>query len=358
MKPKILIDRDIPFIQGVLDPLAEVCYLPAKAITPEACHDAKALIIRTRTACNQDLLEGSQVELIASATVGTDHINRDFCKTNNIAVANAPGCNAWAVVQWVTSALYLVTRQLPIPLSQLRIGIVGCGAVGRRLHATLTTLGIHTILVDPPLQAQGGKGYTSLAMVQQFCDIITFHVPLTYSDESRHPTYHLADEHFFYGLERRPFILNSSRGGVVDDYALLRALERKQIRGYCLDVYENEQDVSPALLEPALLSTPHIAGYSIEGKQAATAAVLQAVCSHFGWPKLLPKLEVDETQRPFNAGLSISDLAKTYDIRKDSLALKAQPYALEQLRSHYTYRHDWQAYEFGNRKLSIQDPLG
>jgi len=93
-------------------------------------------------------------------------------------------------------------------------------------------------------------------------------------------------------------------------------------------------------------------------RQAATAAVLQAVCSHFGWPKLLPKLEVDETQRPFNAGLSISDLAKTYDIRKDSLALKAQPYALEQLRSHYTYRHDWQAYEFGNRKLSIQDPLG
>ena len=334
MKPKILIDSDIPYIQGVLDPLAEVCYLPAKAITPEACHDAKALIIRTRTACNQDLLEGSQVELIASATVGTDHINRDFCKTNNIAVANAPGCNAWAVVQWVTSALYLVTRQLPIPLSQLRIGIVGCGAVGRRLHATLTALGVHTILVDPPLQAQGGKGYTSLAMVQQFCDIITF----------------------FYGLERRPFILNSSRGGVVDDYALLRALERKQIRGYCLDVYENEQDVSPALLEPALLSTPHIAGYSIEGKQAATAAVLQAVCSHFGWPKLLPKLEVDETQRPFNAGLSISDLAKTYDIRKDSLALKAQPYALEQLRSHYTYRHDWQAYEFGNRKLSIQDP--
>ena len=145
---------------------------------------------------------------------------------------------------------------------------------------------------------------------------------------------------------------------MVDDYALLRALERKQIRGYCLDVYEHEEDLSPALLEPALLGTPHIAGYSIEGKQAATAAVLQAVCSHFGWPKLLPKLEVEATQRPFNAGLSISDLAKTYDIRKDSLALKAQPYALEQLRSHYTYRHDWQAYEFGNRKLSIQDPLG
>ena len=174
------------------------------------------------------------------------------------------------------------------------------------------------------------------------------HVP--YTHEGAHATAGLIDRNVLRRLSRRPFIFNASRGGIVSDYALTEALQCKWIRGYCLDVYEDEPDVPPAVVESALACTPHIAGYSVEGKLAATMAVLRAVSQHYGLPTLEPT-GVPAGKPAFNVGFSLQDLAKTFDLRPLSLALKAAPQRFEQLRGEYAYRHDWRGYEFGSPRV-------
>lgn len=349
-KPRIIIESHIPHISGILEPHAHVLYLKPEEITQQACLQADALIIRTRTHCTPELLDNTPIQLIATATSGTDHIDLDYCQTEGITVSSAAGSNAWAVVQWTISALMQIDRHAENSITQSTVGIVGAGNVGARLADTLSIYGVRVLLYDPPLQEQGVPHLNTLEEIKNECDIITLHVPHT--TQTNHPTHHLIHRDLLNRLRKKPYIINASRGGVIDDYQLLDALQRKKIRGYCLDVYEEEPLPPIPLLEAALIATPHIAGYSIEGKKNATAAAIRAVQHHFDLPEITLKADETEEKPPFLGAHSLHELAKTYDILRDSRTLKAQPHNLEPLRNQYAYRHDYQAYDIGNAKLS------
>ncbi|PIE84716.1 MAG: erythronate-4-phosphate dehydrogenase [Bacteroidia bacterium] len=352
-KPRIIVDADIPYIQGVLEPHAEPRYIKGSAIDHAACLSADALIVRTRTRCSPELLEGTPVRLIATATIGTDHIDTDYCQQRGIRVVNAPGCNAWAVVQWVLAAMLRINESSTYSYPQWTVGIVGHGQIGSRLQRVLGAFGVHTLLCDPILaERQVASPYLPLSRLARECDVITLHVPHT--TQGAHRTHHLLDQEFFRGMlqHNRPYIINSSRGGVADDYQLLDALDHKRIRGYCLDVYEDEPDVPAELLERAIVATPHIAGYSVEGKLAGTRVALSAVAEHFGLGTLAPHCPTPTGgEKPALAADSLMELRKTYDIVRDSNALRAAPQHFERQRNAYAYRHDLRGFSFGNRAL-------
>jgi len=348
---RIIIDEAIPFVHGLLEPYAQVDYLPAAAITPAACKDATALLVRTRTHCNAQLLEGSAVRLIATATIGMDHIDLPYCAQHGITVANAPASNAWGVVQWVVSALAQINQSADFMLSERTVGVVGCGAVGERVATLLELFGISVLRCDPFLEKEDPFRYVALSRIARECAVVTIHTPLTF--DGPHPTHHLLDRAFFHSLKHRAYILHAARGGVVDDAELYLALQYKHIAGYYLDVYEeeNSEEMDYALLEAAKLATPHIAGYSVEGKYAASRAVITALAQFLGVEIAFPPLEADGANPPLLPGFSLWELARTYDIARDSRALKAAPQQLERLRSEYAYRHDYRYYHFANPAL-------
>ncbi|MDX1284375.1 MAG: NAD(P)-dependent oxidoreductase, partial [Draconibacterium sp.] len=181
---KIIIDDKIPYIKGAFENLAEVVYLPGKETTPEVVKDADAIITRTRTICNQELLEGSKVKFIATATIGFDHIDTDYCKQAGIEWTNAPGCNAESVNQYIASALFSWSMRKRIDLAGLTIGVVGVGNVGSRVAKTCEILGMKVLLNDPPRErAEGPEQFVSLETIQKEADIITLHVPLNLEGE-------------------------------------------------------------------------------------------------------------------------------------------------------------------------------
>lgn len=348
---RIIIDQAIPFLHGLLEPYGEVLYLPAADITPERCHDATILLIRTRTKCDAHLLEGSSVRLIATATIGTDHIDLPYCQAHDITVANAPGSNAWGVVQWVVSVLAQINQSADFMVSERSVGIVGCGAVGERVAQLLELFGVSVLRCDPFLEKKDPFRYVSLARIARECAIITLHTPLTF--DGPHPTHHLIDRAFLHSLKHRAYILHAARGGVVDDAELYLALQYKHIAGYYLDVYEEETtgNLDFSLLETAKLATPHIAGYSVEGKYAASQAIIAAVAQFLGGEIPFPPLEGETSTHPTLPGFSLWELARTYDIARDSRALKAAPQQLERLRTDYVYRHDYRHFHFANPAL-------
>ena len=270
---KIIIENHIPFIKGIFEPIANVQYLPAEAIDTDAMKDADALITRTRTRCDAALLAGSKCKFIATATIGTDHIDLDYCAKNGITVASAPGCNAPAVAQYVLTSISHIFPKL----TGKTIGIVGVGHVGSIVARWAECLGMNILLCDPPrAEAEGYDAFVSLSQIARQADIITFHTPLTKSGP--HKTFHLADEAFFNSLLRKPVIINSARGPVVDNKLLLNALNTGIISHAIVDCWEGEPDnICLELVNKAFIATPHIAGYSLEGKKRATQMAAQAL---------------------------------------------------------------------------------
>lgn len=302
---RILIDKYIPFLQGVLDNLAQVCYIEPEQFTPEAVRDADALIIRTRTQCNRLLLDGSRVQFIATATIGTDHIDLDYCRTRNIRVVSCPGCNAQAVCDYIEETLNEVAAR------QLSIGIVGVGHVGSLVAKMAERRGMRVVLNDPP------RGMTGDVTG---CDVITFHTPLTRN--GTYPTYHLCDGNFLSRCQPDALIINAARGGVVDEQALLDSTQR-----FVIDTWEGEPNISSKVLDRALLASFHIAGYSVQGKRNASQTCMDALSQHFNLPKLNISSEC------INAG----DSRKGW-LKRVSDQLKANPTAFEQLRKQYALR--------------------
>lgn len=335
---KVIVDNKIPYIAGEIEKIAdEVVYLPGDAFTKEEVKEADALVVRTRTHCNRDLLEGSQVKFIVTATIGFDHIDTEYCREAGIAWTNCPGCNAGSVEQYIHSVLLLLKREKGLKLEEATLGIVGVGHVGSRVKRMAESLGMKVLLNDPPRADKGEKGFVDLAKIAEACDVITFHTPLYI--EGQYRTYHLADEDFLFSLKRTPYIINSSRGEVVDTASLLAALSAGKVRDAVVDTWEYEPEISRELLEVAFLATPHIAGYSADGKANATRMSLEALARFF-------QVEAEFNVMPPEApNLHPSDdpeevYLQAYNPTRDSEWLKTSPRKFEWFRGNYPLRRE------------------
>lgn len=336
---KVIVDNKIPYIKGVIERIADkVVYLPGNAFTPQEVKDADALIVRTRTLCNRDLLEGSRVKFIATATIGFDHIDTAYCQEAGITWTNCPGCNASSVEQYVHSVLLLLKREKNLCLEGAAIGIVGVGHVGSKVATMASKLGMRVLLNDPPRAEKGEEGFVDLHTIARECDVITFHTPL--NREGIYRTFHLADEAFFNQLGRSPYIINSSRGEVVETQALLRALEKGQVKETVIDTWENEPDIDLTLLREAFIATPHIAGYSADGKANATRMSLEALCRFFGIEanfKIVPPSLPEDMVWSEDKETAYLQL---YNPMRDSEWLKAEPEKFEWFRGNYPLRRE------------------
>ena len=343
---KIVIDSKIPFVRGVFEPYANVEYLDAADITPSAVRFADALIVRTRTPCSAALLDGARVRFIASATIGADHIDADFCRSRNIAWTNAAGCNAGAVLQYTAAALLTAARRRNIVLHGKTIGIVGVGNVGRRVAEFARSMGMLPLLCDPPrAEAEGGGGFVPLHQIAEQAHVITLHPALTRT--GRHPSFRLADAEFFARLALRPVFINTSRGETADEGALRRALLCGRVSAAVLDVWENEPCINADTLRLADIGTPHIAGYSAEGKARASQMAVRAVARFLGlpleqWrPPALPPVAVPAIDRSLPLQERMYRFVRHfYNIEADDAALRSSPHDSERLRSQYVLRRE------------------
>lgn len=345
-KIRIVADDKIPFLaESPLARLTELIRLPGGAISRDDLRNADALITRTRTKCNAALLDNTAVRLIATATIGYDHIDTAYCAAHNILWRNAPGCNAASVAQYIASLLLIHEETKNDPLAGKTIGIVGVGNVGTRVAKVAETLGMRVLLNDPPRERkEGSSAFVSLEQIQEEADFITFHVPLLRDGSDR--TFHLAGAPFFAALKRTPFLINSSRGEVTDNEALKTALRTGVIRGAALDVWEHEPGIDLELMNLLEFATPHIAGYSADGKANGTAASVRTVAEFFGLEDALgwyPEVPV-----PAAALLRVHSLAEAaacaYDIRQDDARLRQSPETFEKQRGNYPLRREFPAF--------------
>lgn len=329
--PHVVADANIPFLEDLLGDTVRITRLPANEITRDVLLDADALITRTRTICDSKLLHDTPVKFIGTATIGTDHIDFEYCRKAGIKVVSAPGCNAPAVAQYVLSAvLRLIESTSP---GDLTLGIVGVGHVGRIVETWARSIGFNVLLCDPPRAvAEGPDGFVDLKTIAGECDIITFHTPHTVSGP--YSTHHLADKEFFSALKRRPVIINCARGPITDTTALLEAIDHNITGPVVIDCWEGEPDINARLLVETAYATPHIAGYSKEGKQRASLMVALALAEHFGIP-FTPKIEMPR-RAPEN--MTAECILNSYDPAVDTRALREHPENFEKLRNQYLLR--------------------
>ena len=365
---KIIIDDKIPYIKGALEPFADIIYLPGKKTTPEVVKDADAIITRTRTICNEKLLAGSSVKFIASATIGYDHIDTGYCDKAGIIWTNAPGCNSKSVEQYVASALMVLAGQKGFSLADKTIGVVGVGNVGTKVAHIAGIFGMKVLLNDPPrARAEGDGAFVELDEILEKADIITLHVPL--NPDGVDKTFHLADEAFFAKAKKRPVLINSCRGEVVVKESLKAAIRAGRISGSVIDCWEKEPDIDAVLLELVDLGTPHIAGYSKDGKAKGTSMSVQALSRFFGlgiddWESSdveLPSstlIEINGSGKTEQQILSEAILA-TYDIRNDDQALRNAVESFEKLRGDYPVRREFPVFEIktSNMDKSVIEKL-
>ncbi len=358
---KIIIDDKIPYIKGAFEPVAEVIYLPGPKTTPEIAKDADAIVTRTRTICNEKLLAGSSVKFIATATIGFDHIDTDYCDAAGIRWTNAPGCNSKSVEQYIASTLMVLAEKKNWNLQKKCIGIVGVGNVGSKVAKVCGILGMKVLLNDPPRERVEGSGkFVSLKTVMDEADIITLHVPLNMKGEDA--TFHLANEDFFKNLKKMPVLINSCRGEVVETNSVKQALKNEQISSFVCDCWENEPDLDLELLAATEIATPHIAGYSKDGKATGTQMSVKAISDYFGlslddWQPSgveMPESPVFELN---GEGLSEQEIISkailhTYDIRNDDKLFRENPALFEQLRGDYPVRREFPAFTIVAKNIS------
>lgn len=326
---KIVADEKIPFLEGRIEG-AELLRLPASAITRDVLMDADALMTRTRTRCDASLLEGTNVKIIATATIGTDHIDLDWCAGHGIKVCNAPGCNAPGVALYVWSCLL---RSGFDPKGKT-VGVIGCGNVGSVVARWGEILGARVIVSDPPRKEAGltDREYLPLEEVLAKSDAVTLHTPLT--RQGTHPTFHLINHESLKNLKPGAFLVNAARGEVLDSEAVSDAIESGRIRKAVIDTWENEPVINQRLLQLADVATTHIAGYSVEGKQRATRMALESIASTHN-PHL--HISTEGLAGPYVMPESLpQDLVKAhYDPVPMTLALKSAPENFENIRNAY-----------------------
>ncbi len=361
---KIIVDENIPYGKEAFGALGEVETAAGRAIDTAMLRDADALIVRSITKVNEALLAGTSVRFVGTCTIGEDHVDKAYLAANDITFTSAPGCNANSVGEYIVAALLTLAQRYDLRLDTMTLGIVGVGNVGAKVFAKATALGMRCVLNDPPLaDASKDPIYRPMDEILE-CDAITLHTPLT--RRGKYPTWHLADKEFIRWLQPGAVLINSSRGSVVDAFALEEALRTAHIRAAVLDVWENEPTPNTALLEMTAIATPHIAGYSFDGKVNGTRQVYEALCVFLEcaptWtpdallpPPPVPDLTVDpRADAPLTGAVS-----SVYDIMSDDaemrgiLELPREQHAayFDGLRKNYPVRR-----EFFNTAVRLTRP--
>jgi erythronate-4-phosphate dehydrogenase len=355
---KIIADENIPAVAQAFGTLGDVTLLPGRSLQASDVRAADVLLVRSVTHVGRELLDGSRVRFVASATIGFDHVDRDYLRSRSIAFATAPGSNATSAAEYVVSALLALGERGGFALPGRRVGIVGCGNVGSRVRDRLAALGCECLVNDPPLHERGGHDdFVELDELHQ-ADIISLHVPLERG--GRHPTRHLVDKAFLRRLKPGAVLINTARGAVVDNAALAAMLSERRDLRVVLDVWEGEPAIAAPLLEQVSLGTPHIAGYSLDGKLRGTEMIYRAACGCFGrtpcWnaSDVLPAAETLDL-RGGAGGDAFRRLReavfRVYDIRDDDARLRGlltlppheRPAAFDRLRKNYPVRREFAA---------------
>lgn len=350
---KIVIDKDIPFLHGVLERFGHVVYLDGASISRNDLLDADALLIRTRTRCTAELLEKTWIKFIGSATIGHDHIDTAYCERQGIVWTTAPGCNAGAVQQYIAAALIRSAERHSLSLHDTTIGVVGVGNVGKKIVGLCRLLGMRVLCNDPPrVRQEGVTGFISLDTLMAESDIISLHVPLTTTGADL--TYHLLDGKRLAGLKKDQIVINTSRGEVVDETSLKNVLRSGIPERAVIDVWTGEPRIDRNLLSLAGIATPHIAGYSIEGKANGTSMIVRALGRHFGfelddwYPAALPEPAINTIEIDCRSKSSVDIIAavikQTYDILSDNMRLRAEPEKFELQRASYPVRREYSWY--------------
>lgn len=278
----IVADENIPLLDAFFAGFGDIRRVPGRSIDRATVEQADVLLVRSVTNVNRALLEGSKVRFVGTCTIGTDHLDLDYFTEAGICWSSAPGCNARGVVDYVLGSLMTLAEIEGADLTQRTYGVVGAGEVGGRLIEVLKGLGWNVKVCDPPRQAAEGGEYVCIEQIIEQCDVISLHTPLTRSGDSA--TWHLFDQQRLQQLKQGAWLINAARGPVVDNVALREVLLEREDLQAVLDVWEKEPEVDPALAELCVLATPHIAGYSLDGKQRGTAQIYQAYCAFIGQP--------------------------------------------------------------------------
>jgi erythronate-4-phosphate dehydrogenase len=350
---KIIADEKIPFLKGVLETYSDITYLPDTLITNSKLKDCDALLTRTRTKCTEELLKGTKVSFIGTATIGFDHIDTRYCETHKIKWTNAPGCNSTSVQQYIAAALLKLSGDFHFRLRDKTIGIVGVGNVGKKIEKLANDLGMKVLLNDPPrARKEGLNKFVDLETILGESDIITLHVPLNIVGEDK--TYHLLDDKSFRKMKKGAWLINTSRGEVILTSALKKSLQYVRFGGCILDVWEDEPYIDLALLDKVFVATPHIAGYSTDGKANGTAMIINSLSSFFNlplknwYPEILPQphnpvIAIDAKNRD-NEDLLKDAVFQTYNIIEDDIKLRFSPSDFEVLRGDYPVRREFSSY--------------
>lgn len=347
---KIVADEKIPYLKGVLEKYVHMDYLPGAKISTQDLLDADALITRSVTNCNHELLQNTKVKFIATATIGDDHIDKEYCKRNSIQWSTAKGCNSTAVSQFVLAGLLAFVHKHEIELKDKTIGIIGVGDIGTKVKQLGEILGMNVLLNDPPKERnENSELFCSLEEIQQRADIISLHVPLNLS--GRDKTFHLLDEGFFKNLKKRVVLINTSRGAVLETLAVKKAIQSGKVLGSFIDVWENEPNPDEELLSLVDIATPHIAGYSMQGKVKGTSLVLENICRFFEF-----RVESEVNIQIQNIAIEIDgdglseqeiiyrSVISTYNILSDHQALVNDVRNFSHQRNNYNFRKEFASF--------------
>jgi erythronate-4-phosphate dehydrogenase len=362
----IIADENIPYVREAFSGVGEVRTLSGRAMGPDDVRDAQVLLVRSVTKVNEALLGDSQVRFVGTATIGTDHVDQEWLAKAGIRFTAAPGSNANSVSEYITAALLVLARREGVSLAGRSLGIIGVGNVGSRVEAKARALGMEVVLNDPPLARETGDAKYRPVEELLGCDAITLHVPLEKGGSD--PTWHLADAAFLSAMKPTAWLMNSSRGAVADNGAVLDGLNAGRLRQAVLDVWEGEPAIRMDVLDKTALATQHIAGYSFDGKVNGTVMLYEAACEFLGqtpcWRAIdhMPRPEHETITLDATEGTLEDVLRKAvltvYPIERDDADLRAtanlpapeQAGAFDRLRKEYPRRR-----EFQNTRIILQN---
>lgn len=366
---KIICDENISFAEAAFSQFGKVELLQGRKINNAALNKADVLIVRSITKVDKSLLENTNIKFVGTATIGTDHVDINYLNKRNIKFADAAGCNSDAVTEYLFTALFRILADKNISLKNKSMGVIGVGNIGSRVVKLAKAVGLEVIMNDPPLQRKtSSKDYAPLEEALQ-ADIVTFHVPLTLDGKDK--TIHLLDQKKIKSMKDGIILINASRGPVVDNTALSSFIDKKKLN-VVLDVWEHEPEVDINLLNQTLIATPHIAGYSLEGKVNGTYLIYKNFCNFLGeTPTWQPTLAMPEDSLiTAEENKSIEEtlnfiFSKVYQIRRDDkkmrhlydLDAKIRPSYFDLMRKEYPYRREFNNYFVKNPSTQLKKIL-